>query len=76
MWQTPNTILMYLEILVNRKSIMIIVNISATYKFILVEEIMRFGLTLEKEELYMKVVNSIIKLIREIVQILTMKFKC
>ncbi|CAN6449072.1 unnamed protein product [Victoria cruziana] len=55
---TPNIGLMHLNILVNRRSTTTMVDTGAMYNFVSVEEAKRLGLTLEKEELRMKAVNS------------------
>ncbi|KAF3771576.1 hypothetical protein EJ110_NYTH60137 [Nymphaea thermarum] len=55
---TPFNELMYLEILVNGRPAMAMVDSGATHNFVSVEEARRLGLTLEKGELRMKAVNS------------------
>ncbi|CAN6458635.1 unnamed protein product [Victoria cruziana] len=49
---------MYLNILVNRRSMTAMVETCTTYNFVSMEEARCLGLTLEKGELCMKVVNS------------------
>lgn len=55
---THNIGLMFLDILVNRKSIMTMIDTSVTHNFISIKKVMRLGLTLKKRELYMKAMNS------------------
>ncbi|KAF3771842.1 hypothetical protein EJ110_NYTH58893 [Nymphaea thermarum] len=55
---TPSPELMCIEILVNGRPTIAMVDTGATHNFVSVEEARRLGLTLEKGELHMKAVNS------------------
>ncbi|KAF3784921.1 hypothetical protein EJ110_NYTH29203 [Nymphaea thermarum] len=54
----PSRELMYIEILVNGKPTMAMIDTGATHNFVSVVEAKRLGLTLERRELRMKAVNS------------------
>ncbi|KAF3787322.1 hypothetical protein EJ110_NYTH17753 [Nymphaea thermarum] len=58
---TPSRELMYIEILVNGKPRMAMIDTGATHNFISVVEARRLGLTLEKGELRMKAEGSQLK---------------
>nr|VVW56505.1 unnamed protein product [Nymphaea colorata] len=72
---TPLNGLKYLEILVNGKSTMAIVNMGVTHNFISNEEMRRLGLTLEKGELCMNAVNSEAKPIDGVARHVVMKIE-
>ncbi|KAF3776590.1 hypothetical protein EJ110_NYTH47874 [Nymphaea thermarum] len=55
---TPFNELMYLDILVNEKPTMAMVDTGVTHNFVSDEEARRLGLTLENGELHMKAMNS------------------
>lgn len=70
---TLNIRLMYLDILINRRFIIAMVDTSIIYNFVSVEEAKRLGLTIENGDLHMKVMNSEAKSIHEMACDMTVK---
>lgn len=64
---------MYLDISVNRRPMIIMVVTDATHNFVSMKEVKILGLTLEKEELHMKAVNSKAKSIYRLAQDVAVK---
>lgn len=65
---TSNIRLMYLNILINRKSIIEIVDTGVIHDFILVEDVSKLGLIFENEKLCMKVPKVEIKPMYKVAQ--------
>lgn len=55
---TPTIGLIYLDILVNGRFTVVMVDTGAIYKFVLLYDMRSLGIILENEELHMKSVNS------------------
>lgn len=70
-----NKWLMYIDNLINERSTMTMVDNSAIHNFLLMEEVKRLGITLEKGKLCMKMVNYEINSIHEVAQDLAVKIE-